>query len=88
MTAFIGIISVIVGQECETPFDFNECLKEGSPDGSWVVSGTHNVISESYILPATFIASQNILINVLIKGTMTVESSTDNEITALVPGNK
>lgn len=75
-------------QECETVFNFNNWAMEGTPDANWDVVDSGNVVNASYVFPATFFVNDQNLINVQIKGTMSVESSTDNDFTGIVLGYK
>ncbi len=88
LTTLIWGFSIALSQECQTPFNFNNWSKEGSPDGIWEVVDSANIINTSYIFPATFFVSQKKLINVLIRGTMSVESSIDNDFIGIVLGYK
>jgi len=61
---------------------------EGTPDGEWQLNGSSDVIQTSYVFPATFFVSQQNMINVLIKGTMSVETTFDVDFMGIVFGYK
>lgn len=91
LVATLGLILftlVVFGQECETIFNFNDWTMEGTPDANWEVVDSANVVNASYVFPTTFFVNNQNLINVQIKGTMSVESSTDNDFTGIVLGYK
>lgn len=86
--AFLWTSSFALSQECITPFDFNDWSMEGTPDGSWELLGSNDVIQTSYVFPATFFVSQQNMINVLIKGTISVETTFDVDFMGIVFGYK
>lgn len=71
-------------QICETEFDFNQWTKQGTPDADWNVESSNNVICSSYVFPTTFFVNQQNMVNVLIKGTMSVETGTDDDFIGIV----
>ena len=73
-------------QECVTEFDFNTWSVLGSPDGDWDVADSKTVTNVSYIFPPTFFVSNQSMINVLIKGTISVETGFDDDFFGLVFG--
>lgn len=72
------------GQICETEFDFNQWSKQGTPDADWNVESSNNVISSSDIFHPTFFVSQQTMVNVLIKGTISVETGQDDDFLGIV----
>lgn len=78
--------SVSFSQECITPFNFSDWSMEGTPLGSWQISDSNVVTQVNYNFPATFYVSRQNMINVLIKGTMSVETSFDNDFIGIVFG--
>lgn len=75
-----------IGQGCVNEFDVREFTMEGSPDAEWEVISLTEVINRAYIYPATFFVNQESMINVLIKGTISVESSFDKDFIGIVFG--
>jgi gliding motility-associated-like protein len=73
-------------QICETEFDFNQWTKQGTPDADWIVESSNNVICNSYVFPATFFVNQQNMVNVLIKGTISVETGADDDFLGIVFG--
>ncbi|MCF6171407.1 MAG: PKD domain-containing protein [Bacteroidales bacterium] len=84
--AIACIYSAAFSQQCETAFDFTEWSLEGTADGDWQVAGPNDVVNTSYILPATFFVNKQKLINVFIKGTMSVETGSDDDFVGIVFG--
>ncbi len=77
---------MVYAQECETEFDFNNWSIKGAPGADWELTGSSNVINTSYLFPPTFFVSPQNMINVLIKGTMSVETGADDDFFGLVFG--
>ncbi len=73
-----------IGQGCVNEFDVSEFSMEGTPDAFWEVISPTEVINSAYIYPATFLVNQESMINVLIKGTTSVESSFDKDFIGIV----
>ena len=80
------IAATAFGQECETEFDFNNWSAQGTPDSDWFMESSNNVINTNYIFPPTFFVNNQNLINVLIKGTMSVETGEDDDFFGIVFG--
>jgi gliding motility-associated-like protein len=59
---------------------------EGTPDGFWNVLDSTDAINGVYVFPPTLLVSPFSLINVLIKGTISVESRTDIDFIGVVFG--
>ena len=85
-SALMFLFSATFSQECETPFDLTNWTMEGTPDAYWRVSGSNEVIDTVDIFPATFFVSQMELIHVKINGTISVETSYDNDFIGIVFG--
>lgn len=85
---FLLFISIGVSQECETYFNFNQWQMQGTPNAYWKVLSPTEVIDTTWLFPATFFVSPNEMINVLIKGKVTVERDNDNDFIGLVFGYK
>ncbi|MCB2201132.1 gliding motility-associated C-terminal domain-containing protein [bacterium] len=75
-----------IGQVCINEFDVTEFSMEGSPDASWEVVSPTEVINRAYIYPATFFVNQESMINVLVKGTLSVETGGDKDFIGIVFG--
>lgn len=73
-------------QECIKDFNFFQFSKEGTPEGDWEISDSNNAIIRSWVLPPTFLISPQSMINVRIKGTISVESTTDIDCSGIVFG--
>lgn len=82
----ILVFSQGITQECKTSFDFTQWSMKGDPDAIWEVMDAGNVRLESYLLPATFFVNPQNMINVLIKGTLSVETGSDNDFVGFVFG--
>ncbi|MCD4771862.1 MAG: gliding motility-associated C-terminal domain-containing protein, partial [Bacteroidales bacterium] len=78
------VFSIAYSQECETSFDFNNWTMEGTPDAYWKILDTNDVIDTTGIFPATFFVSQNDVINVKIRGTISVETNYDDDFIGIV----
>ena len=78
--------SHINAQECSTPFDFTQWSVEGAPNSEWDILSSTDVINLSYITPATFFVSDFELINVIVRGTMSVETTADDDFTGFIFG--
>jgi len=76
----------VFGQECITEFDLSTWTVLGSPDGDWDLADSKTVTNVSYIFPPTFFVNNQSMINVLIKGTMSVETGFDDDFVGLVFG--
>jgi len=77
-----------IGQNCEIAFDLRQWNKRGSPDADWNLVDSSNVINASYVFPSTFFVSPQQMINVKIRGTMSVETSFDDDFFGIVFGYK
>ncbi len=73
-------------QECDTLFDFNTWHMKGNPNGDWHILDENNIINESYIFEPTFFVNNQNLINVNIKGTISVETGQDTDFIGFVFG--
>lgn len=82
------ISSVTYSQECDTLFNFNEWSMKGHPDGEWVLLDSNNVLNTSYILPPTMFVNKNNMINIVMEGTISVETAQDADFIGLVFGYK
>jgi gliding motility-associated-like protein len=82
LLAFLGG----TGQGCINEFDVSEFKMEGSPDALWEVISPTEVINRAYIYPATFFVNQESMINVLIQGTISVETGGDKDFIGIVFG--
>ena len=78
--------SMVVSQECETYFDLERWAMQGTPDASWQLISSSDVINTAYIFPPTFFVGNEEMINVLIKGTMSVETLGDDDFIGVVFG--
>ena len=74
------------GQECVNEFDFNQFSMQGTPEAEWKVLSSVDVINISYVFPATMYVGSQEMINVLIKGTLSVESTTDDDFIGVLFG--
>ena len=88
LNIFVWLFSISFSQECKTAFDFTEWSMEGSPNASWDVTSPDNVINSSDYFPPTFFVNRKKLINVLIKGTVSVETGFDDDFIGFVFGYK
>lgn len=86
--ALVLFLSQAISQECETPFDLNQWSKEGTPNAYWKVLSSTEVIDTTWIFPASFFVSPNEMINVLIRGKVTVVEDRDNDFIGIVFGYK
>lgn len=78
--------SDVIGQGCVNEFDVNEFSMEGTPDAFWEVISSTEVINRAYIYPATFFVNPQSIINVLIRGTISVEATSDKDFIGIVFG--
>ncbi len=85
---FTMLFSMVYSQECITTFDLNNWAVKGAPGADWRPTGSNIVINNSYIFPSTFFVSPLNMINVLIKGTMSVETGQDDDFFGIVFGYK
>jgi len=85
------ITSLLVGlhtmsQECDTPFDISSWKVKGAPNGIWEEQSTNHVIGSIDATASSFFVSNQNLINVRIKGTVSVETSNDLDFIGIVFG--
>ncbi len=73
-------------QECETPFDISSWSMKGAPNGVWEELTTNHVIGSIDATASSFFVSNQNLINVRIKGTISVETSNDLDFIGIVFG--
>lgn len=59
---------------------------KGNPGGNWIINDANNIINTSYIFPPTFFVNNQNLINVNIKGTISVETGQDTDFIGFVFG--
>lgn len=90
LTSLLIFASVVLsrGQKCRQYFDFNQFSKKGTPEANWEVTDTNNVITTEWVFPPTFYVNSDEMINVLIKGTLSVETSADYDFIGIVFGYK
>ena len=86
--AFILTFLQAQSQECETLFDLTQWSKEGTPNAYWKVLSSTEAIDTTWIFPASFFVSPNEMINVLIRGKVTVVEDRDNDFIGIVFGYK
>ena len=86
LLAILLSYSYSIGQGCINEFDFTEFSMEGTPDAFWDVISPTDVINTAYVYPVTFFVNQQSMINVLIKGTISVEATSDKDFIGIVFG--
>ena len=87
----IGILLVfnsgpIGAQQCESKFNLSSFRSQGTPISDWEIIDSVTVMNTAYVYPATFYVSNFKLINVLIQGTLSVQSGGDNDFIGVVFG--
>jgi len=88
LVLFLWTFTYCSGQECIKMFDLYQFSMAGSPDGSWNLLDSMDVINAAYIYPPTLFVSPQNMINVLIKGKISIESGTDKDFIGIVFGYK
>ncbi|NQU33317.1 MAG: gliding motility-associated C-terminal domain-containing protein [Bacteroidetes bacterium] len=78
--------STVICQDCETHFDLSTWSKKGAPNADWEVLDTNHVIGSIDAIASSYFVSQQNMINVLIKGTISVQTNTDHDFVGLVFG--
>ncbi len=84
MVFLIG--SNVITQVCETPLNLSTWSRKGAPNGVWDVLGSNHVIGSIDATTSSYFISNQKFINVLIKGTISVETSNDLDFVGLVFG--
>lgn len=92
MRTILTLVSLLMifimgsAQECETSFDFTDFVRKGTPDADWQLISNDTVINTAFVYPATFFVNKQKMINVLIKGTLSVQSDKDDDFIGIVFG--
>lgn len=79
--------SALAQLPCGQTIDFNTWNQEGSlPTGTWVVGAGGNSVEQTFNGAATWFVSPNDFINVLIQGTIQVNTTSDDDLVGFVFG--
>lgn len=74
------------GQPCEKSFHLDDFTTSGFEESFWQVEDSADVSNIGYFFDPTFYVSPEKMINVLVKGTISVETNNDNDFVGIVFG--
>lgn len=75
-----------MGQECKFSYNYHEFSIQGDNESYWQVNDSADVSNARYFFNPTFFISPEKMINVLVKGTISVETTNDNDFIGIVFG--